>query len=218
MVVKYPKSAFIISAILTVAIFLTGVMLGWSLDSYKENDVLNDLKFNELDLQSYFLEQNLLNRYGGDACKVLQSRIGHLRYTMYKIGSKLPTEKEKTLGSGMDLDYLKRKYTLSEIQLFLLIEEMRNKCNSNYIPILFFYTKDNEESRRQGYVLDLIDKKYDNVVVLSFDKDYIDEPLINTLTSHYQINSTSTIVIAEKIIKRGFVSVGELRSIIEELK
>lgn len=210
---KYPKHIFAISAVLTVAIFLTGVMLGWGLDSYKENDVLNDLQFNELDTQSYFLEQQLLSNYGGDVCEVFESRVGNLRYMMSKIRSKFPADQEESLAPGIDLDYLKRKYFLSEMQFYLLLNDMKRDCGSEYTPIMFFYTKDDSTSERQGYVLDILDRTDENIAVLSFDKDYTDEPLINTLLAHYNISATSTLIIGNSK-KEGFVSLAEINELV----
>ena len=62
--------------------------------------------------------------------------------------------------------------------------------------IIFFYEIDDTVSERQGFVLDEISLDYQGqVIVLSFDKDYTDEPLIPILRDTYQVISAPTIII-----------------------
>ncbi len=179
--VKYPKKLFVKSATITLIVFLTGMLLGWSLDKYKEDEVLQDLKINELNTQSYFLERSLIKE-GKNYCDILQSRVKNIRYNLVKIGSQLPSSENSAISKKADLDYLKRKYTISEIQFLMLLNDLKKSCGKTYFPILFFYTKDDTLSKKQGYVLNWINEKYkDSVVTLSFDKDYEDEPLIISL-------------------------------------
>lgn len=215
---NYPTRAFIFSAIIALIIFLAGMLLGWSLDKFRESDILENIQINELNTQSYFLEKNFIKN-SENICDILNSRVVNLRYTMTKIGSQLPANEEKSFwNQGVNLDYLKRKYTISEVEFLMLLRDLNENCGKNYTPILFFYTKDDSISRNQGYVLSWVNEKYqNNIVVFSFDKDYEDEPLINTLKLHYGISSTSTIVIDETIKKDGFVSKDEIDEILKGL-
>ena len=214
----YPKQAFVISAVLAIFIFLMGTLLGWSLDKYRESEALQDIQINELNTQSYFLEKDFI-KGSENICGVLESRIDNFRFLLTKIGSQLPSSEEKSLlQSEISLDYLKRKYFIAEVQFLMLLRDLKDNCGSDYIPIIFFYTKDDQDSRNQGYVLTWANEKYnDNLIILSFDKDYDDEPLVNTLKLHYGVAGDSTIILNEKVKKDGFVSKEELDGIISGL-
>jgi hypothetical protein len=212
--VRYRRKLLLKSAVITILVFFTGILLGISLDNLRENEVLTDLKFNELDTQSYFLEERFIKESGKDVCEILNSRIDNLRYRLVRIGSELPSSEESSISKNADLDYLKRKYTISEVQFLMLLNDLNENCDDSYIPILFFYTKDEAQSRDQGYVLTWANEKYkENIVILSFDTDYFDEPLINTLKLHYNIKSKSAVVINEKTYSE-FISKEELDKIL----
>ncbi|RME55337.1 hypothetical protein D6777_00850 [Candidatus Woesearchaeota archaeon] len=214
--VKTKRKMFVTSAIITLVVFITGVLLGVSLDNFKENEVLTELKYNELDTQSYFLEEKFVNDAGQNVCDILNKRIDSLKYRLVKIGSELPSSEESSMSNKKDLDYLKRKYTLSEVQFMMLLKEFNKNCGRKYLPILFFYTKDDGVSRDQGLVLTWLNEMFkDSLVILSFDKDFTDEPMINTLKLHYNINSSSTVVIGEKSYHK-FLSKDELKKIVEQ--
>ena len=215
---EYPKKMFMISGIITLFIFLMGFLLGWSLDKYRENDVLQNLRINELNTQSYFLEKDFIKN-SENICEVLNSRIGNFRYLLNKIGSQLPSNEQKSIWQNeINLDYLKRKYFIAEVQFLMLLKDLKSNCGSPYVPIIFFYTKDNGESQQQGYVLTWVNEIYkDNVVILSFDKDYEDEPLINTLKLHYGVKSDTSVIINETLKWDRFVSKDELDKVLSNL-
>ena len=198
MVNKYPKSLFVVSTAITVAIFLAGVMLGWGLDSFKETEILGDIKINELDTESYLAEQELLQNVGGDLCLIFEPRMNHMKYILNETGGKLPNSKETA--SNIDLDYLKRKYFISEVKFLNMLYHVREECGKQvYLPVLFFYTKDDTNSAVQGVILTWLNKRYeDKIIVMSFDKDYTDEPLVKTLMIHYNVTSSATIIIGDK--------------------
>jgi len=202
--VKYPKKAFMISAVITLLVFLTGMILGWSLDRFKEGEVFTNMEVNELNTQSYFLEQKFIE--GEDeVCDILRSRVDNMEYTLTKIGSQLPSSEDSSLSSETQLDILKRKHVLAEVQFLILLNDLKDKCGSSRIPILFFYTKDDRTSKEQGYVLTWAYEKYkEDVVILSFDKDYTDEPLITTLKLHHGVEGSSAVVIDGETME-GFV-------------
>ncbi|MFH1637987.1 MAG: hypothetical protein ABIB71_06185 [Candidatus Woesearchaeota archaeon] len=214
--VKYPKKLFLMSAIITLVVFLTGMILGWSLDRFKESEVLTNMEVNELNTNSYLLEQSFIEK-SENVCEILHSRVGNIRYTLTKIGAQLPSSEESSLSSEANLDILKRKYFLSEVQFLLLLKDLNEKCGQTYIPILFFYTKDDSSSREQGYVLTWANEKYkEKIVILSFDKDYADEPLINTLKLNYNVDGSSAVVIGDETME-GFVGKEEMVAKINEM-
>lgn len=211
--VRYRKKVFITSFILSILIFGSGLFIGFWLDSYRSQGILDDLMQNELNTESYFISKQFVDVYGGKECEALGPVIENLKYLTGKIGTKLVNYDEKKMMDN-NLDYLKRKYFLSEIKFLLLLDDLEKECEKDYDVILFFYTKDDEDSRKQGYVLNSLTKKYeDSLVILSFDKDYRDEPLIETLNLKYGIKESSTIIV-NGIKKDNFVSLAEIEEII----
>lgn len=213
---KYKKHLLITSLVLASVIFLAGIALGWTLDHFRVNEVLDTIKQNELDTESYLVEQEFIKNFGGDSCELLSPRVTNLQSQITIIGHQLSKWGESSRSfKQQDFDYLKRKYFILETRAFMLIEGLKDTCGVDYNTILYFYSIDDEESLRQGYVLDELVRKYDNLIVLSIDKDYTDEPLIDVLNSKYEITAAPTIVVNSNVKLEGFIPRAQIESLIK---
>lgn len=215
--VKYTQKLFLISLVLTVIIFVAGLLLGFTLDDYRSNTILSNIQRNELETESYLVHESLIQSLGGDKCEILNARITDMERLVNAVGQQLASfDERKTFGEN--LDYLKRKYILSEVKFFILISDLKESCNNHYVPILFFYTKDDRESINQGYVLTDLSKQYENkIIVLSIDKDYADEPIVNTLKLKFNVTEPTTLIINGRMKKDGFTGKEELEDILVNL-
>jgi len=211
------KHIFIISLILTIFIFSIGFFLSYGLDILRVNEVDTLIKDYQLSSEAYVTQKEFINTFGGDRCSIIQSRIQELKREIVDVGHSLSNYGERSLFRKKDFDYLKRRYFLLELRFYSLLEELRD-CDNRYIPILFFYKKDDDVNTRQGYVLDEINEDFRNqIVILSFDVDYKDEPLLELIKKKYNISETPSLVIDSKIKTVGIKYSGELRPTIMSL-
>jgi hypothetical protein len=207
------KNLLIMSAILSTVIFITGLFIGYTLDSVRENVIVDNIKRNELDTESFILEQQFLEELGGDKCNILSNRAIELQPALTTIGRQLGRWHDSDF-KQQDFDYLKRKYFITEIRVLMLLETLQESCNSDYNTILFFYKIDDDASIRQGYVLDDLVDEQQNIVVLSIDKDYAsEEPLVDLLISKYNIERAPSLVINGKQLS-GFITKENLNVIL----
>lgn len=215
--VRYPKYILLTSFSLALLIFIAGIFLGYSLDNFKSNEVLENIKQNELNTESYLAHQAFLDAFGGDECQALTNRITNMKFLVAKIAGQISQYSQSSMFSSEDdLDYLKRKYFISEVKFLSLLQNLKQKCDKDFVVILFFYRKDDPQSTRQGYVLDELSETYEeSLIVLSFDKDYPDEPLVETLIFKYNITYAPTLIIDNDFKKQGLTSKEELQYIIE---
>lgn len=214
MVVGKRKYLLITAMILTITVFLGGIALGWTLDHYRADELLENIKQSELITESLIVEESFIDHYGGDRCELLSSRVYDLQQQSRVTGKQLSEWGEGDTFQTKDFDYLKRKYILLEIRFFILLNDLKNECNSDYNTILFFYQKDQEQSIQQGFILDELSDNYDNLIVLSIDKDYTDEPLVELLRSKYGITKAPTLII-NKVKFEGFTSKAQIESAIK---
>lgn len=198
---KYKQYLFVTSLIITVVVFCSGTALGWTLDNFKVNSLLNSVKQNDLNAESFALESSFIQGFGGDYCTILDERVENLQQDIITTGKELSTwgGNRKTLKES-DFAYLKRKYFLLEARFLLLLQNMEKSCGNKYDVAVFFYKIDDARSLVQGYALDELRKNHDNLIVLSFDKDYIDEPLISVLLSMYNVTEAPSVVINGKTL------------------
>jgi hypothetical protein len=204
------KKFLMISIGLSIIIFTAGLLLGISLDDTKVNDLVLNLNQNELNTESYSIEKDFSEVFGGDICILSSPRIKSLSEELGKIGRLLTQYESTKIVEESEFTYLKRKYFLLELKAYSLFTSLKKKCNYNYTNILFFYDKDDKISSRQGYILDTFVKLNPNTNVFSFDRNFKEDPTFETLKLHYNITNSPTLIINNEIRKNVLVDLDEL--------
>lgn len=189
------KRILLSSLVLTVVIFASAILLNYGLDFVRINSVAGVMQEHEIHTESYLVEQNFMNMFGGDVCAGISSRIGTLKEEMKEVGNELGSYGKISIFNKEDFDYLKRKYFLLQLKMYTLVTQADKQCNLSFSPLLFFYKIDDDASERQGYILsDLSKERPNDVIVLTFDIDYEDEPLLKLLKQRYNITQAPSIV------------------------
>lgn len=211
----YKKYILVTSFIIAAVIFFSGFGLGWIVDHFREDRLLTAMQQNELDLESYIVEQQVIQTLGGDRCSLLSLRLENARGLLGDIGKDLSRWNPKKTGSLQkdEFDYMKRRYFILEIRFFSLLEELKQFCGTDYDVILFFYSVEHQDSQKQGYVLDELVGRSKNLVVLSIDRDYEAEPLVGLLAHKFDVDASPTIVVNGQKFE-GFVSKAQVESLI----
>ena len=211
------KLIFFTSLIITAAIFSIGILINYGLDYIRIDAILNTVETHELDIRSYSIQQEFIDAFGGNKCEFMQLKVNDLKEELKQVGVDLSNYGGKSFFKKKDFDYLKRKYFLLELNFYNLIEKLNKECGKSYIPIIFFYETDDYPSERQGYILDDVSKLDEKVIVLSFDKDYPDEPLLNLLKLKYNITKVPTTIIDNKLIYDSIVYSEQIKAVIRDL-
>ncbi|MFT7327877.1 MAG: thiol-disulfide isomerase/thioredoxin [Crocinitomicaceae bacterium] len=107
-------------------------------------------------------------------------------------------------GNNQDVQILKQRYTLLQIKDFLLVRKLSQKCEYTIPTVLYFYTSDCFDCRRQSIILDQIRSEYNQVRVYWMDSS-LDEPTTNTLERLYNIETYPTMVLGDENYS-GFIS------------
>jgi hypothetical protein len=99
------------------------------------------------------------------------------------------------------------------LKIYTLVKQANDVCNTSFQPLLFFYGIDDDKSERQGYILSEISEEYpEQIVVLSFDIDYEDEPLLKLLMQKYNITEVPSIVMNQSFVFEGLTYKGGIES------
>jgi hypothetical protein len=191
------RARIIVSCLfLTILIFALGILLNYGLDFVRISTIADVMSRHELNTAAYLAEQEFTDSFGGNRCVAMNARIAQLKEEIKTVGADLGSYSAFSFFRKKDYDYLKRKYFLLELKFLTLIEQLNKECNRPYIPIIFFYQIDDDISERQGFILADLSKDYEQqVIVLSIDKDYKDEPLVQLLAAKYNVTSAPTIII-----------------------
>jgi len=211
--VNYKRIIFV-SLIITILIFLAGLLLGLSLDDTRISDLVNNINQNELNSESYLVEQDFIKRLGGDLCELSRPRINVLSNDLAKLGQLLTRYESAGTLKASEYDYLKRKYFLLEIKTYTLFTNLKKDCGYKINTILYFYDISHQESLNQGYILDSLVESRNDVHIFSFDRNF-SEPALETLKLHYNITKAPTIIINDKIKKEGLIDLDTLKNILK---
>lgn len=205
------------SFILTCIIFAAGIILNYGLDFIRIGAITDVMSSHEMSTKAYLLEQEMIDLFGGKRCAAMDRQIAVLKEEIRQVGADLSSYSRFSFFKKNDFDYLKRKYFLLELKFFSLVQGYNAACGQQMIPILYFYEIDQEESERQGFILEDVAKEFDKqVIVLTLDKDYDDEPLVGLLLQKFNVTMAPTIIF-DGIKKEGLTYTGELNATLLEM-
>ncbi len=210
------KDIFVTALIITVFIFIVGFWLGTLQDELRVSFSDDALKDSELDTESLLTEKLFLEEFGGDSCTNTKLRLESFNKRIYEVGQTLIEFEGKKVSNQEEYDFLKRKYHLIQANVYVLKHKLQKECGEDSPTILFFFDiEDNEESIRQGLVLDSLVKQAP-VTILSFDREFQEEPLLELIKGHYGITKSPTLIINFKTKKEGYINVPELKKLLDE--
>jgi len=213
---KNKKNIFLTSLLLTILIFVSGMLLNYGLDFVRLNVVSDVMLNHELSTDAYLAEREFTELFGGSSCEIMNTRIISLKDEIRKVGADLGSYSRFSFFNKKDFDYLKRKYFLLQLRFLSHIEQLNKACSKSIVPVIFFYEIDQEASERQGFILQDVSKNFDDsVVVITLDKDYEDEPLVKLLALKFNVTSAPTIIIAGDT-RSGLIYDKELAAIIQD--
>ena len=211
------KNVLLNSFLLTCLIFAAGILLNYGLDFIRIDAINTVMSGHELSTQAYLLEQEMAGLFGGNKCATMDVRISGLKEEIRQVGADLSSYSRFSFFKKKDFDYLKRKYFLLELRFFSLVQKYNQDCGRNIIPILYFYEIDQDASERQGFILEDVAKAFDKqIIVLTLDKDYKDEPLVGLLSQKYNVTVAPTIIF-NGVKKEGLIYTGELNATLLKL-
>ena len=212
--VNYKKIIFI-SLVVTILIFLAGLLLGLSLDDTRISDLIDNLNKNELNSESYLVEQDFIKNLGGDLCELSSPRIDVLSSELAELGQLLTKYEARGILRTSEYEYLKRKYFLMEIKTYTLFINLKKDCNYGFDTILFFYDQNDQGSINQGYILDSLVETQKNLHIFSFDRNF-EEPALKTLLLHYNITTSPSLIIDNEIKKEGLTGLEEIKGLLNK--
>ena len=191
------KSKFFMLVLVIAFTFVLGFSLGGYFASL-DTDVNKILKESELDAESFLIEQQLAETFGLD-CEFSQSRLAALSEQLWKLGQLLGKETaEQELGKE-GYNFLKRKFHLMQIKTYSLYKNLEKSCGKDFDVILFYFKRNNEDSKRQGEILNQIVKNFDTKV-FAIEFDY--SPELKFLEQFHKVSSAPTLVVNfEKSLK-----------------
>jgi len=163
---KFNVRRYFLVLLITTMIFVSGMLLGYYLNSQK----MNDLDSLQKDLATSSLDNDLQYSLIEEApCNYVNSTL--VIEELYVLSTKLDFM-ESILGpKNSEVIRLKKYYSLLQIRYWLFMNKINADCHKNINTIIYFYSNEGDcpSCEEQGYILTYIRRKYPNVQVYSFD-------------------------------------------------
>ena len=211
-----PRYIFLTSLAITIVIFVAGLLLGYALDDIRSDDILDNLKVNEVETESYVVEQMFWESVEEEGCGTVELRMASVSEELVELGYSLAEYQSKSLFSDEEFSYLARSYFLQEIKSYSLFVNMKDKCEFSNDVILFFYSPENTDSESQGYVLDMIVGRTNHTVAIySINAEFESESAIDALKLYYNVTELPTLIINGEDKLEGYSTVDEVLALLE---
>ncbi len=213
---KISKKIYIKALVITISIFILGLVLGTFLSggrikTIEEFNRIQKLDYDSIQLQFLYLgtleEQNCLA-----VTKTLEENINTLNNLRIKLEDYISQSIKK---ENLEFTLLKREYVLSEIRYWLLAKKSEELCDTDAVSIFYFYSNEHcSTCDAQGTILTYLKDKFEEkLLIFSLDADFKEEPIINIFKTAHNITTTPALVIEEKKFE-GLTTKEELLKII----
>jgi hypothetical protein len=122
---------------------------------------------------------------------------------------------EENIGSGAQIDNLKKQYTLLQVKDFLLKKRISERCKTSLTTVLYFYgtAEACKDCTKQGYVLDAAREKYPDLRIYSFDYN-LDLSTIRAMKSIYKVIGPLPALVVNGKTSTGFKTLEELEALL----
>ncbi len=206
--------------VLTVVVFLLGVLLGFALERNRIGDIEKefqkiDLQWNDAKLQTLYY-QNIEPKFCDSA---ISENLG-FGDKVYKEGLKIEDyDRASFLTSDLELE--KKKYALLKVEFWLNSIVLKEKCNADYVNLVYFFANDPDfsvetEQDTQAEILKDLKEKYGKTLMLIPLPIDLDISMINIMRETYDIKKTPTLLINEKIKLEGLQDIEDVAKLIED--
>jgi len=199
----------------TALVFILGILAG----NYIASSKLGELERTQQDLiaQSMGLELKDALFQQNNICELTWREIWEEKVAM---GTQIEQLEIRFGKEDKRVIQQKEIYQLIEIRTWLLLKEIKEKCDSNFNIVLYFYTnKENDKKgswkdcENQGYVISALYQSYSNTTnIFAFDIN-TENPATLIMQHIYNITEAPSIIINDNLYS-GFKSLNELKEIL----
>lgn len=193
------KQVWVTFVLLVGVVFTVGVLVGSAWQSQSATEVAKILRSSELDAESFLVEQELFETFETN-CNFSRSRLDSVSGELWKLGKLLSAPNARERLGESDYDFLKRKYHLMQIRTFVLEKSLSQECGDSSNVVLFYFSRSDPDSKKQGEILDELVNRFD-IHVFAVEYNYSRE--LKFLEEYYNIRQTPTLVVNFSTVLEG---------------
>jgi len=198
----YDIKKYMMVFLLTLSIFSIGLFLGSLMDNERTKYFLSYNEVQKQNVRSMQLQFELNNlNIGANQCAKTKSLFDYYLIELEQNRERLNTYVNEAKVTKKDFTILKRDYVLSQLNFWMLTEDMKVNCpnNSNFTTVIYFYSSKEKcpTCSDQGFSLDYYKVKLKtNLLIFAIDEEFAsEEPIIQILKDVYEIGKYPALII-----------------------
>jgi hypothetical protein len=211
---NFDSKKYLYSFLLTAVIFGTAIYVSNYFGQKKLSEIRNIEDKIAIDILSSETQFSLLEE---SSCSDLGS--GTLSTELGTLEDKLAYTETQRGVNDIEVQTLKKEYSLLEIKDYILMNKISDKCKKTPVSIIYFYSNDNScaDCEKEGYVLTSLRQTYPELRVYSFDYN-LDVSALKTLLSINKVTNNLPALIIKGKTYYGFQSIEDIEKNMPELK
>jgi hypothetical protein len=200
---KSQKYNFLYALIITIIVFNLGIFMGYMLESSRINKVSDWYSNSERNLLDQKVQERIFETVSLDCDNLVEENI-KFADRIYEDALKIDRY-EKASRINKEIIQLHKRYDLMRTLLWMNSIRIKEKCNSNYSNIVYFYKYNEptlEQEAKQRFFSKLLEElkmRYGNKIILIPIAADNDLPSIELLIKEYEIDKLPVLLINENI-------------------
>lgn len=214
------KYRYILAAVLTLTVFVMGVLFSNLMDDRRYQSLQNEIQENNIEMESRQIQLSYLKSADVQSCDALEAGLTDIIEGYNGRLEKVQRYQESSFFKKDRFRAVKREYILSGVRYWMYAQELRDKCDYNSNTVLFFTqdifgNSECPECNRMGKELIYLKKKYGGKFLLFTMPTTLDDGAVNMLEQQYNVTETPTVILngEEKIV--GYNSSREIEQELE---
>jgi DNA-directed RNA polymerase len=202
------KGKYLLAAIITLAIFLLGMLLGLVVEGKRVVYMQSFANQQKLEFGSLQLQYQYITELGQEKnCPAVLATFETYMETLVKAQNRLEDYEKDAKLDRNEFRLIKQDYTQAELNFWLLSKKVKEICKKDVVGILYFYSADTlcADCEKQSFVLSYLKDIFkDKLLVFAIDETLDIEPMVGILKETYNITEYPSLVIEDKAFS-GFV-------------
>lgn len=200
------QKTFTFLVLMSVFIFAVGFLSGYFIERTGMLYTHSEIESLSNEVESMQLQQLFIAGEDVD-CRLMASTMGSMSYHLWDMVNQL----RETSPNTQEFYDLKKRADYLSIRSWISARNIRQKCYSDILPILFVYSVNCPECEWQNQVLQTIKSRHEGVLVYAIDY-YLEDDIVRMIKDAYSIDSTPTMIINREAY--GYMDTDELEELV----
>ncbi len=190
-------SRYAIAGFVVFMVFVTAFMLGTYMEGVRNESLRVNIEEQRNELNDLLLQYQYISELEKQQnCEALAVIFHESLEQLDTQSQRLQGYEEQRKLENSDYKRLRKAYTVSQVNYWLLAKRLKDLCGMQYSDILYFFSspKNCADCENQGIHLDYVKKRLGDEVLI-FALDGSEEGIIALLKANYEVERFPTLVI-----------------------